>query len=241
MSDRPGVVVTGAAGGIGRAVVARLATDWDVVAVDRSDEVFTLAGPHVTTLTGDVSDRTTHERAAAMTRNLRGWVNNAAVQLPGSAGTVTEADARRQLEVNVLGTMWGCTAAVGGMASGGAIVSISSIHAVLGFTGAFAYAATKGAVVALARQVAVEYGPRGIRSNSVLPGAIDTPMCSQEWASATDPAAARAADEGLHLMHRMGTPDEVAAVVAFLLADDSSLINGQQIIADGGATARPPL
>lgn len=237
-------VVTGAAGGIGRSVVDRLVEDgWSVVAVDqRADRLEALARDRVTVLAGDVSDRGTHETAAATAREtgpLRGWVNCAGVQVAAAAAELDELGLRRQLDVNLIGTIWGCSAAVAAMERG-SIVSVSSIHAIRGFPGAFAYAATKGAVDALTRQLAVEYGPRGIRANAVLPGAIATQMCFEDWAAAPDPDAARAGDEGLHLERRMGTPQEVADVIAFLLSPRSSLINGQCIAADGGATARPP-
>jgi NAD(P)-dependent dehydrogenase (short-subunit alcohol dehydrogenase family) len=126
------------------------------------------------------------------------------------------------------------------MATGGSIVSIASIHALMGFPESFAYAASKGAVVAMARQFAIDYAASDLRSNTVLPGAVDTDMCRLEWAEAADPAAAQRADEALHLMNRMGTAEEVAEVVAFLLSPASSLINGQSIVVDGGATARAP-
>lgn len=239
-------VVTGAAGGIGRAVVERLLDDgWQVVAVDRdSERLRAIEQPSVTTLTGDISLRSTHAEAARLAGalgSLTGWVNNAAVQIDQSATELDEASLRLQLEVNLIGSMWGCAEAAAQMAGGGgSIVSLSSIHALRGFEGAFAYAATKGGIVAMSRQLAVEYGPRGVRANTVLPGAILTPLCTNDWARSPDPAAARASDEAMHLQNRMGEPREIASVVAFLLSDESSLINGQEIVADGGATARRP-
>lgn len=238
-------VVTGAAHGIGRAVVQSLLVEgWHVVAVD-SDEasLSELTGPQICRVTGDVSDRETHAQAvrrALTAGELTGWVNCAAIQVDQSAEEIDEATVRRQLDVNVLGTMWGCAEAVRNMPHGGSIVSVSSIHAVRGFERAFAYAATKGAILALTRQLAVEYGPRGIRANTILPGAIRTRMCTDDWARSADPAAAQAADEAMHLQHRMGEPAEIAAVVSFLLSAESSLVNGQEIVADGGATARRP-
>jgi NAD(P)-dependent dehydrogenase (short-subunit alcohol dehydrogenase family) len=238
-------VVTGAAGGIGRAVVERLVDQgWQVVAVDvNSSSLEALDQPTVLTVVGDIRQRSTHVHAAERAHDLgtlAGWVNCAAVQIDQSATDLDEESLRRQLEVNLIGSMWGCAEAVRNMPEGGSIVSLSSIHALHGFEGAFAYAATKGGINAMSRQLAVEYGPRGIRANTVLPGAIMTTLCTDDWARSSDPAAARASDEAMHLQNRMGEPREVAAIVAFLLSEDSSLINGQEIVADGGATARRP-
>ncbi|MDQ0726729.1 SDR family NAD(P)-dependent oxidoreductase [Microbacterium sp. W4I20] len=235
------VVVTGAGNGIGRATSIRLArAGWSVVAVDivhpRGPEI-----PNIARVIGDVRDPETHAAAAdtaAQMAPLRGWVNNAAIQLAAPASEITLEHIRPQVDVNLVGTLLGCAAAASAMPDGGSVVSVSSIHALVGFPSAFVYAATKGAVVAMARQLAVDYGASGLRSNVVLPGAIDTDMCRLEWERADDPAEAQAADESLHLMRRMGTPDEVASVIEFLLTEASSLINGQAIVVDGGATAK---
>jgi NAD(P)-dependent dehydrogenase (short-subunit alcohol dehydrogenase family) len=192
---------------------------------------------------GDVSDRQTMARASAAAAELGpllGWVNCAGIQADEHAWELTEATVRRQLDVNIIGTMWGCAEAAHAVRAGGSIVSIGSIHGIRGFAGSFAYSATKGAVGAMSRQLAVDLAPRDIRVNSVLPGAILTAMCERDWQASPDPAAARAADEGLHLQNRMGDPREIATIVAFLLSGDSSLINGQEIVADGGASIRPP-
>ncbi len=237
-------VVTGAAGGIGRAVVMRaVAESWHVVAVDRSAAVHELADHSVHTLVGDVSDPNTHRQAAGLGGELgvlRGWVNSAAIQVGQAAAAIDIVSMRSQIDINLVGTLLGCAEAARNMRDGGSIVSLSSIHAERGFPDAFVYAATKGGVRALSRQLAVDYGPRGIRANTVSPGAIETAMCTADWAASADPESARRADEDLHLQRRMGQPDEIAAVVCFLLSDDASLINGQDIVADGGATARPP-
>jgi NAD(P)-dependent dehydrogenase (short-subunit alcohol dehydrogenase family) len=237
-------VVTGASGGIGQAVVRQLVDDgWHVIGVDLDSAVQSLAGAQVEAVVGDVGDRHTHVRAveAAVRRGtLSGWVNNAAIQIDAPAAEIDTTSVHRQLDVNVLGTMWGCAEAVRHMTHGGSIVCISSIHALRGFEKAFVYAATKGAIVSMTRQLAVEYGPRGVRANSVLPGAIRTAMCTDDWARAEDPAAAEKEDEAMHLQSRMGEPHEIASIVSFLLSDASSLINGQSVVADGGALARRP-
>lgn len=238
-------VVTGAAGGIGRAIVERLARDsWQVVAVDVDTEgLRAIEESSVLTVVGDIGRRSTHTDAALRAQQLgtlTGWVNCAAVQIDQSAADLDDESLQRQIQINLVGSIWGCAEAVRHMPQGGSIVSLSSIHARHGFEGAFAYAATKGGIVAMSRQLAVEYGPRGIRANTILPGAIRTALCTNDWARSPDPVAAQAADEAMHLQNRMGEPHEVAAIASFLLSEESSLINGQEIVADGGATARRP-
>lgn len=237
-------VVTGAAAGIGRATALTLLdAGWRVVAVDSDDAGLAVLPDAVTCVVGDVSVRSTHATAAARANDLgelRGWVNNAGIQRDRPAAILDETDTRRQIEVNLLGSMWGCSAAVRAMGHGGSVVSISSIHALRGFPGAFVYAATKAGILAMTRQLAVEYGPVGIRANTVLPGAIRTALCVDDWNRSSDPAAAEAADMAMQLNNRMGEPAEIANVVSFLLSDASSLINGQEIVAEGGATARHP-
>lgn len=235
-------VVSGAAGGIGRACVVQLLDDgWTVAAIDRTAELLDSLPDEVLRIPGDVQDYATHEEAArraSAIAPLRGWVNNAAIQIDSRAGELEDADLRAQINVNIVGTAWGCKAAARHITTEGSLVNVASIHARRGFPAAFAYAATKGAILAMTRQFAVDYAPGGIRANSVSPGAIATSMCFDDWARSSDPAAARRADEQLHLRDRMGEPAEVASVIGFLLSDAASLIFGQDLVVDGGATSR---
>jgi NAD(P)-dependent dehydrogenase (short-subunit alcohol dehydrogenase family) len=246
-------VVTGAADGIGRAITERLLADeWSVVGIDVSRDRLRLmtestAGTEgrFVPVTGDVADRKTHRRAgdaAADTGLLMGWVNNAGVEMDEPAHRATSDLVRRQIDVNLLGTMWGCAEAVdrflhGGR--GGAVVSVSSIQGIRGYPGAFAYAATKGGINALMRQLAVEYAPIGVRANAVLPGPVRTTMTltstrlrDDEQTRHDQQRAAR------HPRGRIAEPSEIAAVVAFLLSDDASFVSGQEIVVDGAASTR---
>lgn len=250
-ADRGVCVVTGAGSGIGYAIAQKLlAAGWAVVAVDVDESGLQLLADRVatvdslTTLVGDISDRVTSQRAAdcaELVGTLRGWVNNAGIEIDEPAHRLTEEPLRRQLDVNLIGTMWGCAEAVRRfLAAGtpGVICSVSSIQATRGFPGAFAYAATKGAINSLTRQLAVEYAPIGLRANAVLPGGVRTAMTQADWDSADDPDTARARDDEMHLRGRIAEPEEIASVVAFLLSDAASFVNGQEIVVDGGASAR---
>lgn len=241
-------VVTGAATGLGRAIALKLASQgWAIAAVDVDgpglEALGREAGSAVVAVVGDVSERSTSEKArhvATELGELTGWVNNAGIDLPGAAHSLTEADMRRLLDVNLVSVIWGCCEAIDQFLErgGGAIVSISSIQAICGFPESFVYAATKGGINALTRQIATEYGPFGIRANAVMPGAFRTRMAIESWQRASDPAAAEREDARLHPLGRLGEPSEVGATVAFLLSDDASFISGQCIAVDGAASAR---
>lgn len=241
------VVVTGAGAGIGRAVVDEcVRRGWAVVGVDVDEEALEAASDHLgerfSGIPGDVSHWSTHERAADAAGemgSLQGWVNNAGIEIPASAHDVAEADLRRVLEVDLMGVAFGCATAVRRFLrrGSGSIVNVSSIQAVVGFDGSFAYQAAKGGVEALTRQVAVEYGPRQIRCNSVLPGAVDTPMTHALLLPEDREAQLRELD-ALHPLGRMARPSEVAAAVEFLLSDRASFISGVSLRVDGAAAVR---
>ncbi|MDA2811927.1 SDR family oxidoreductase [Nocardiopsis sp. RSe5-2] len=239
-------VVTGAARGIGRATAALLhARGARLVVTDRSAAVEDLAAEDpdtITALVGDVADedhaRATAELATSRFGSLDILVNNAGRTLNEPVTETTADDFDAILRVNARGNFLQAREAFRAMEAsgrGGAIVSIASVSSVVAFATQTAYAASKGALAQITRVLAIEGGPKGIRSNAVLPGVIDTDIMDgvvdngREMLASFGPA---------HPLGRIGRPEEIAEAVAFLASDASSFITGALLAADGGWTAQ---
>ncbi len=245
------VVVTGAVGGIGAAVVTALHdAGYAVVGIDLADAGWPEAATRVV---GDVADPAVHDAAAAAAVALAplvGWVNTAGIAT--GAGPVTDVSIdgyRRLMDVNFSGTLWGVAAAVRAMRGpsgagpggpGGSIVSISSTQAQVGFPGYPLYAASKGAIEALTRQVAAEYAAEGIRCNAIAPGVIATALNDRILAEAEDPESLRASWDALCPIGRWGTAADVAQLALYLIGPGAGFLTGQVLTIDGGQTIVPP-
>jgi|AntAceMinimDraft_12_1070368.scaffolds.fasta_scaffold06965_2 NAD(P)-dependent dehydrogenase (short-subunit alcohol dehydrogenase family) len=248
MSSKPvSVVVTGASSGIGLGVVGHLLNEgWNVVGldIDVAPNLDVEGGTSYTHIQGDVRERALHVQAgtaAAALGPLRGWVNCAAIADSASIHLATAEHFEKVIAVNLGGYFWGCSVAVGIMLdTGGSIVNISSGQAIRGRDRYPAYAASKGAILALTTQVAAEYADRQIRCNSIVPGVIVTPLAERLAAAASDESTLRRSWDVMSPIGRLGTPNDVAHLVDYLIGEKSTFMTGAEIALDGGQFVLPP-
>lgn len=237
-------VVTGAAGGVGRAVVALLvARGARVVAEDLDPAVHDLAGDRVAAVVGDVAQTQTARAAAALARERFGsldiLVNNAARFLMKPTLETSDEDWDALMTTNVRGAFVHARELLPALRErgDGRIVNVASISGTVGLPAQSAYSATKGAIVQLTRQLAIEHAPE-VRVNAVAPGAIDTGFMDEAMESNPDPEGTMAAIAASHPLGRIASPAEIAEVVAFLASPRSSIVTGAIVMADGGFSAQ---
>lgn len=242
-------LITGGGRGIGRATALRLAGEGAALAVvDRDGAparavVGEIAGLGRTgvALVADIAADGAAERLVAAAEKALGpldiLVNNAAHTTHGTLAATGPADWDAELAVTLRAAWLMARAALPGMAARGrgAIVNIASVNALVAL-GNPAYSAAKAGLLNLTRQIAVEYGPKGVRCNAVTPGTVRTEHPSWQQRLARDPAIFEKLTRW-YPVGRVGRPEDIAACVAFLAADEAGFVNGANLVADGGLTA----
>jgi NAD(P)-dependent dehydrogenase (short-subunit alcohol dehydrogenase family) len=243
-------VITGSASGQGRAAAQLFASEGAAVLVADIDDAGAAetvrlvegAGGQAMAVHSDVSVRADVE--AMVTAAAERWgsldvlYNNAAVQMSGRLVDCSEDDWDRTIATNLSAIFWACRAAIPVMldGGGGSIVNTASVLGLIGSEGYVAYGAAKAGLVALTRQIAVEYGP-AIRANVIAPGSIDTPRFQKVAAEMDDPEGFVGGLTRMIPARRLGTASDVANIALFLASDASAYVSGAVIPADGGLAA----
>jgi NAD(P)-dependent dehydrogenase (short-subunit alcohol dehydrogenase family) len=242
-------IVTGAGAGIGEAIANKLSGEGAHVALADLDEQ---AAKRVAGEIGGktLARRTDVTRAGEVEALVQGvveeWggldvmVNNAGIGVAATAPETSEEDWDRLMAVNLKGTFFGIKYAVPAMrnSGGGSIVNISSIAALVGIPDRAAYCAAKGGILALTRAAAIDHVSEGIRVNCIAPGTVDTPWIGRITAGYDDPEEVRAKMEARQPHGRFVTPEEIAAMAAYLASGESASCIGACMVVDGGMTAR---
>ena len=235
-------MVTGGGRGIGASIVAALLElGYGVVALDRDEGALEALASAVTRggallgMSGDARDPDTLGDACAQAGRkwgrLSGFVANAGISRTGSSASSPRAEWDEVIDVNLSAVFEGSRAAASAMTAGGAIVVVSSILGVTGFGGRAAYSASKAGVLGLARSLAVEWAPRNIRVNAVVPGFIETDIFRRNEQSGV---ISREALTDRIPLGRLGGASDVADAVTYLVGDTSSYVTGQSLVVDGG-------
>jgi NAD(P)-dependent dehydrogenase (short-subunit alcohol dehydrogenase family) len=237
-------LVTGGRQGIGRAIVDRFVAEGARVMTcgrgPRPDDLAT----DILWQTADVSAKADVDKltdsVVAKFGELAILVNNAGVQVEKTIVETTDADWDLLMGVNAKGVFMLCRDLIPVMADGGSIINIGSISASSADPGLALYNASKAFVQGLTRSIAVDHGP-AIRCNAISPGWIMTGMADAAFAVAHDPAAAKRDALTRHPAGRLGKPDDIASLAAWLASDEAEFASGQCYTLDGGMTAASPL
>jgi len=236
-------IITGAASGIGLAAAKRFGSEGAQVVIadldqkksdDAAEQVKSAGAPGAIGVACDVSNEEAVEAAVTQTLEKFGHldvvVNNAGLMIFKPIAEQTGDDFLKILNVDLLGAFYFTKQAFRKMKSGGAIVNVSSVHAVETEPLVSSYAAAKAALLSLTRSAALEGKPLGIRINAILPGAVDTPML---WNNPN----VKAGEEKINRAE-VGSPEDIAAVIAYLASDDAKFVQGAALRVDGGRLSR---
>jgi NAD(P)-dependent dehydrogenase (short-subunit alcohol dehydrogenase family) len=240
--------ITGAASGIGAACASRFASEgariagFDLVTPeDAAWRSVDAEAPGASFQLGDIRSESDVSGAIAEVIDRFGrvdiLVNAAGVPGGGPVHALAAEEFDRVIDVNLKGTFLATKHVLGSMMEngGGSIVNIASIEGLEGFEGGSAYNASKGGVVLLTRNLAMDYGRRGIRVNCICPGFIKTPMLEGVFAEGMEDLLERITEA--HQLGRLGRPEEIASAALFLASDDASFVTGHSLVVDGGFTA----
>jgi len=242
-------LVTGGAAGIGWAIARRFAGEGatvliaDVDGEAAAEAAKALGGDHLSCHT-DVSEE---DEAGAMVgyavRELGGldvMVNNAGVGIAANIEDTSGEDFDRVISVSLKGTFLGMKYGIPAIreSGGGSVINMSSIAALVGLNDRVAYSAAKGGILAMTRAAAIDHIGEGVRVNCIAPGTVDTPWVERITSGYDDPEEARAKMRARQPHGRLVTPEEVAAMAAYLASDEAASAVGAAMIVDGGVTAR---
>ena len=242
-------VVTGAGSGIGRAIALRLASEGARVVLADVDEdaANEVAGEidgdtlvHKTDVTDAESVAALVERVVSEWGGLDVMVNNAGVGIASTVVDATEEDYDKMMDVCVKGTYLGMKYAIPaiGESGGGSVINMSSIAALVGLNDRAIYCAAKGAILSMTRAAAIDHIEEDVRVNCIAPGTVDTPWVERITSTYDDPEEARKNMQARQPHNRLVTPGEIAAMAAYLAADESASTIGACMTVDGGMTAR---
>ncbi|URK86278.1 SDR family oxidoreductase (plasmid) [Rhizobium sp. RCAM05350] len=236
------VLVTGASTGIGLETIKRIKNEGGTVFAAHRRGALDIEG--VRSIGLDVTNEENWAQAIGEVLSLAGrldtLINNAGVRESGSVEETTLEQWHRLIDVNLTSIFIGCRAAVPAIrqAGGGAIVNVGSITGIRGTENMVAYSASKSGITSMTSSLALDLAKDNIRVNAVCPAAIRTRMVTDWLGSVADTDAAEAAVLMKHPIGRIGRPDEVASVIAFLASDDASFMTGMSIPVDGGRSIR---
>jgi NAD(P)-dependent dehydrogenase (short-subunit alcohol dehydrogenase family) len=247
-------VITGAGAGIGRASALEFAREGarvvvaDINAAGAEETVKLIAGlgGQAMAVPTDVADPDSVQRLVQATLRAYGEVHvvfsNAAIQVNKTVEDTTVEEWNREMAVNLGGIFLCCKYFLPHLRrTKGCIVNMASVNGFFVEPLCAGYCATKGAIIALTKAMAIDHGKEGIRVNCICPGYIDAGLAWGYFEVQPDPAAARAAAGKLHALWRIGKPEEVGRVAVFLASDDASFMTGSVVVVDGGfGSGLPP-